>query len=137
MDVSTEIEILPLPGSPWMLLCLDLRIQARLHILRPSHVCRTIVPGRVPCPPPFPSTSWCQERAHLLRQILLLCGRGGNNAKSAGYEVCCYPPMEKSIRTPNTLPKKHKVYYFSSIMKLAVLPIYCLENTEKVERRRN
>lgn len=136
IDVSTERKFLPLPGSPWMLLCLDLRIQARPHILSPSHVCWTIAPGRVPCPPPFPSTSWCQERAPLLREFSCFVG-GRSNAKSTGYEVCCYPPMEKSIRTPNTLPKKHKVYYISSIMKLAVLPIYCLKNTEKVERRRN
>lgn len=34
-----------------------------------------------PCLPPFPSTSWCQEREQLLRQILLLVGGGENKAK--------------------------------------------------------
>lgn len=97
MGIPTKLELMTPGGSPWTPLCLDLRIQARPHILRPLHAYRVAALGRVPLPTPFPIYQLVPKTP--TEADSSVCGRRKNKAESdsvlhtTGYKVCCYPPM--------------------------------------------
>lgn len=122
IDVSSELEFPPLPGSPWMSLCLDLRIQARPHILRPPCACRMAAPGRVPLPTPFPIYQLAPRKGTPTETHSPALWKGEDNAKSVSFIL---PAV---IKWAVILPCKNQyrllIHYLKSTKFIISLPLW-------------